>query len=489
MNSSEFPILEKAKYWTSEDWDSNKWYSVLHLKQRVLNFYFALARDNPHESVEKPLSALLFELKTNIRRDGPDNSTASLYILRILYLMIGHTRDIYVGRGERDLAYHMIYVWYQFFPVLAIYAFHQFFSSGGGEDMYGSVKDLVYFPDYIRRFSKHGSSLIDICVKRVNRLIRSHPESILHWIPSENSSKGWLFELFAMDWHNIDFSTHVSILGMNRICMNYRKEIAAYKRSCNQRNYGVFCNNGISHNNGIFCKNNDLGKYVRIIASLHPDSLDSSLKNILWINKKWSNILDEYYFFIVSPTVPLVDISIEMSDSELYSAIGIACFIAYKTGIHRVLLMSHIPVWVAIDNSMDFVSNVLKILAECKYRTMCNFASCISLIHTSQILTNFDVSILILSNFHFLKRKFRSNCKKNMNFVFWNVGSSFQNILPFYDSNILMISGTSLSVIRFMDSLYHSKCDPFYFLCKIMEDRRFQRLSDYFDLFLDSCSK
>jgi hypothetical protein len=491
MNLSEFPALDVI-----QQSDSYTWNSILLLKQRVLNFYFGLSRDNPYESVEKPLSALLFELKSSIRInrqiDGLNNmSETSFHFLRVLYLMIGHTRDIYVGRGERDLAYHMIYVWYQYFPVLAIYAFHQFFH-GSDEDMYGSIKDLIYFPDYIRGFSKRGDSFLDICVKRINRQIQADPESILHWIPSESSSKGWLFDLMALDWHGIDFFKNVSLRLMNKMCMNYRKEISSYKRLYSGREINNrYANKGFCKENGVFCKNKDLGKYVKLIAcsqKICPAS-SSSKKNILWINKKWSNILAEYYFFLISPTVPLIDISIEMSDSELYSAIGIACFIAYKSGIHRILLMSHVPIWIVIDNSMDFISNVLKILSECKHRTMCNYASCISLVHSSQIFSNFDVSILLLSNFHFLKRKFRFNELHNIRLVFWNIGSSYQNILPFYDSNILMISGTSLSVVRFMDSLYHSKCDSYDFLCKIMDDRRFQKLSDYFNLFLDSYLK
>jgi hypothetical protein len=296
--------------------------------------------------------------------------------------------------------------------------------------------------------------------------------------------------LMALDWHRIDFLKNISLRFMNKICMNFRKEICSYKQMYSLR--GKWGDVPGIERRGVFCKNKDLGKYVKLIASSQKNCAKSSSlkKSILWINQKWSNILAEYQFFRMSPTVPLVDISIEMSDSELYSAIGIACFIAYKSGIHRVLLMSHIPIWIVMDNSMDFISSVLKILSECKDRTMCNYLSSISMVHRSQILSNFDVSILILSNFHFLKRKFRMNpIYKNVRLLFWNIGSSYQNLLPFYDPDILMISGTSLSVVRFMDSLYYSKCDSYDFLCKIMDDRRFHKLSTYFNIFLDSYSK
>lgn len=446
-----------------------------YFKQDILNFYFGLSREDPYESVEKPLVSLLSRLKQNLLRDGYIHSECSLHFLRILYLMIGHTRDICVGRGERDLSFHMIYVWYQYFPVLAIYAFHQFFSLK--DNMFGSMKDLVYFPDYIRKFCKRGNCLLDICVKTINRNLKKNPECVLEWIPSERSSKGWLFELLAMDFYGVDFYDNISIRYMKKISMKYRKMLGEYKQ---EKQYNI--TESLKKTESVLCKNKDLGKYVKIIVE---SERSSSKKDILFINKKWSNIISEFEFVKVVPSIPMVDISLEMSDSELYSAIGIACLIAHKTGIQRILLISHIPIWIVIDNTMDFISMVLKIWNECKDRTICNYQYAIFMIHHSQILSNFQVSIIILSNFHFLKRKYRENYNKNIKTIFWNVGMSSQNILPVSNSEILLISGNSLSVIRHLDFLYIDfyGIDSYDFLCKIIEDTHFQKLGEYFDYF------
>jgi hypothetical protein len=478
--NDEFPHLNNVSEYTR---DSSK--QIQDFKQDILHFYFGLAREDPYESVEKPLTSLLIALKMNILRDGYLHSETCLQFLRILYLMIGHTRDIYVGRGERDLSFHMIYVWYQYFPVLAIYALHQFFGNGNEEDRYGSMKDLVYFPHYIRSFSKRGVCLLDICVKSVNRIFKKNPASIIEWIPSERSSKGWLFELLAKDFYGLDFYDNISIRYMNKLSMNYRKRIGEEK----DKHLSLSLGKHGSH----MCKNTDLGKYVKHIVESHNDSLliytpesgFNGKKEILFINQKWRNIVAEYDFIQIVPCIPMIDISLEMSDYELYSAIGIACLIAHKSGIQRVLLMSHIPIWVIIDNSMDFISMVLKIWNECKKRTICNYQSAVFMVHHSQIVCNFQVSIILLSNFHFLKRKYREKYNKTIKTIFWNVGTSWTEILPLCDSDILLIAGKSLSAIQHLDLLYVDfyAIQSYDFLCRIMEDSHFRKLGEYFDYF------
>ena len=473
--NTEFPYLNNNNY--KDNKDSN-WIPIF--KQDILSFYFGLAREDPYESVEKPLISLLSTLKKNILRDSYLHSEDSLQFLRILYLMIGHTRDICIGRGERDLSFHMIYVWYQYFPVLAIYALQQFFANG--EHKYGSMKDLVYFPNYIRKFSKRGDCLLDICVKMINRNLKMDPGSIIQWIPSERSSKGWLFELLAKDFFGVDFYDNISIRYMNKISMNYRKMI----EQCKKTQYNVFHNKSLEKSNGVLCKNKDLGKYVKLIVESQKVS---SKKDILFINKKWRNIVAEFEYVKIVPSIPMVDISLEMSDSELYNAIGIACLIAHKTGIQRILLMSHIPIWIIIENTMDFISMVLKIWSKCKERTICNYQYSIYMMHHSQVVSDFQFSIIILSNFHFLKRKYRENYNQNIKTIFWNVGTSHHKILPLCNSDILLISGKSLSVIFHLDSLYIDfyAIQSYDFLCRIMEDNHFHKLGEYFDYFCYKC--
>ena len=82
--NDEFPHLNNVSEYTM---DSSKW--IQDFKQDILNFYFGLAREEPYESVEKPLNSLLSALKMNILRDGYLHSETCLQFLRILYLMIG----------------------------------------------------------------------------------------------------------------------------------------------------------------------------------------------------------------------------------------------------------------------------------------------------------------------------------------------------------------------------------------------------------------
>ena len=106
-------------------------------ENQICELYFLLHKNNIHE-IGSRLTLLLRSLKAKMGSRHDDNN---LCYLKILYCLIGHVRDIHFGHGERDLAYMMIYVWYKFYPVLAIYAFHQFVKNGLP---YGCWNDIKY---------------------------------------------------------------------------------------------------------------------------------------------------------------------------------------------------------------------------------------------------------------------------------------------------------------------------------------------------------
>ena len=72
----------------------------------------------------KAVDELIFCLRS-YKRKMKDEQTIER--LRTLFLMIPYCRDIYRGKGERDLSYRMIYAWYQVFPILTLKALHLWF--------------------------------------------------------------------------------------------------------------------------------------------------------------------------------------------------------------------------------------------------------------------------------------------------------------------------------------------------------------------------
>ena len=83
-----------------------------------------------------------------------------VYYLCCLYKMIGQTRDIYAGKGEKDLSYMMISVWFNYHPSLAMYAFRCFV-----DDMenvtFGSWCDFKYFCHFINYYTNYNKQSRD----------------------------------------------------------------------------------------------------------------------------------------------------------------------------------------------------------------------------------------------------------------------------------------------------------------------------------------
>ena len=90
-----------------------------HFHENIIYFYYQLIRSKNLLTLESKLNTLL--TYTLLYKDKSYQEE-----LIILYKMIGHTRDIRYGRGEYELAYMQIWVWYNYDPELAFFAFRQF---------------------------------------------------------------------------------------------------------------------------------------------------------------------------------------------------------------------------------------------------------------------------------------------------------------------------------------------------------------------------
>jgi len=138
-------------------------------ENQICELYFLLHRNNIRE-IGSRLTCLLQSIKTDLhcRKHSMPVRDKHIHYLKTLFLMIGHVRDIYFGHGERDVSYMMIYIWYKFYPVLAIYAFHQFVV---GDFPYGCWNDIKYFCKFIAKISDKGihDPLIDIAISCANR--------------------------------------------------------------------------------------------------------------------------------------------------------------------------------------------------------------------------------------------------------------------------------------------------------------------------------
>lgn len=135
-------------------------------------FYFQLVRRKNTATLESKLRKLLLHFK-EMKQTHVGSMLKYENEFTNLYKLIGHTRDIKEGKGEYNLAYMQLWVWYEFFPTLAKKALKSFVTF---EDMkhnkqehpYGSWKDIKYFAEYVKRRSDNEDHpLIHYCVELI----------------------------------------------------------------------------------------------------------------------------------------------------------------------------------------------------------------------------------------------------------------------------------------------------------------------------------
>lgn len=195
------------------------------LRESILQFSFQLTRITKEgksvadsqglRNLDAKLRSIMLLL---IHMISSNNSVESKEYLKILYKMIGHTRDIVSGKGEYTLSYMMINVWYDFYPELAFFATKCLvdYPTTSEEEaksnvhQYGSWKDIKYFCDFCFENGRPADHpLIINAVKILNvqlkkdALVTNDNELSLaaRWAPREKSNRfGWLYEPLAFDY-------------------------------------------------------------------------------------------------------------------------------------------------------------------------------------------------------------------------------------------------------------------------------------------------
>lgn len=183
---------------------------------------------SPHSFFRKISFALLSILNTvwDMQTDEIDRSEW-MGILDRLFRSIAYTRDIFGGRGERQLTYLMLDVWYSFDPNMAVSALNCLFSDGSSKygRSYGSFRDLIGLCEYIKLYSIHNYDLgtdfshdpfFKLVVQTINEQLskdwtayniqngglnndfdKYSISNIAKWIPREKSKGDWLFSLLV----------------------------------------------------------------------------------------------------------------------------------------------------------------------------------------------------------------------------------------------------------------------------------------------------
>jgi hypothetical protein len=218
-NIADFPVLDCA---TSSHMAS-------YFREQLIYFQFNLTRKHNGDVLET-LYAQFVQVLQSLKKCMHENENKQDYIqiLDAFYRLIFYTRDMHEGKGERTLSYLLIMAFYDVYPVLAIYAVHEFVrNSHKSLDMehhesvcshsIGSWKDMIAICDFLREHSNHGDKhpLIDTCIEMVVlQLIKDNKtwkfsiramnphyiSNVAKWIPREHKKYDWMFDRFVTCW-------------------------------------------------------------------------------------------------------------------------------------------------------------------------------------------------------------------------------------------------------------------------------------------------
>lgn len=121
--------------------------------EKITQFYFQLVRCKDKTGLND-LAKQLNEMISFFKKPAADSTTpVHLTELIALYRLVGHTRDVIDGKGERMLTYIQILVWNKHFPDLAKSAFTALVQADGNTHQYGSWNDVKYFCQAVKDFN------------------------------------------------------------------------------------------------------------------------------------------------------------------------------------------------------------------------------------------------------------------------------------------------------------------------------------------------
>jgi hypothetical protein len=357
---------------------------VFYKEQIVILYYNLTRKNNDTTELSMIFDNLLCSLKQHIHLELPKPTTKKtktkkvntapyekqnqyIQYLVLLYKMVGQTRDCVYGKGEHDLSYMMLTVFYKYYPVLAIFALHKFVQPlYNGEDIelgkhgelghcgYGSWRDLKYFCEYLRcntRESIH-HPLIKYCVQMMNNTLkkdfdtwndvldnyfqqiirsssfssietikkpvaREHLSCVCKWIPREYKKFDWLNEMLVIDWFETYkpyyLTSHKSVAGyynsLSKCKLLYRKMVSKLNKVLDTTEIKL-CSNQLDEiipkniPQIMFMKNKNKLWYNNIIDNTKIDFVTNNVKTM---KQKCANDFHRHYeqkFFLLSPFEP-----------------------------------------------------------------------------------------------------------------------------------------------------------------------------------------
>ena len=193
------------------------------IEDLLVQFNFQLVRTTNTEALKDKYQNILKKILNG------SNESNQLEYIKIIYKLIGYTRDIISGKGEYNLTYMLIDELYNFsqskdclekdkyrIQAMATSAIESLVRINIDEHPYGSWKDMKYLCNYIIKkedrfdyiLNQKKNPLFEKVINLLCAQIKSDeysPKKSLaaRWIPREKSSKfGWITPILAMRYYD-----------------------------------------------------------------------------------------------------------------------------------------------------------------------------------------------------------------------------------------------------------------------------------------------
>ena len=393
----------------------NKW-SEDSIQEQLVQLSFQCVRTTSLglDTLAEKLDVFLTSIKERSSNDYTD------YLIKCFQL-IGMTRDIENGKGERDLAYMMLFVWWGHFPRFAEQCLRCFvLAPVDGALPYGSWKDIKRICQYV--LMKTGTKthpLIDYALSLMCDQLRADSlegvtqlSLVARWVPRESSNTyGWVFSLLAAKMFPEYLETAEKKGGHERKARAFRKakmmlsklvvqlnrrldttQIKMCDRDWSNidphrvpsvllmKNRAAFLNKtkkGEQKNDSIdrmLCAKNfemyieervKAGKSVKGSKVGITDFVKKSIELSSVINTTEHTVLNAQWDDFLSKMtgghniVAMVDQSASMAGDPYYAAIGLGLAIASKSVLgRRVLTFSTEPRWISLENKETLTDGV-----------------------------------------------------------------------------------------------------------------------------------
>jgi hypothetical protein len=418
-----------------------------------------------------------------------------------LCTFICHCRDICIGKGERDMSYHMIFLLHSYLPELACSIFRQFVIGHDGFAPFGGWNDIKYFCLFVMSVSILGADdpLISFAISLATAQLRLDLETgssnVAKWIPREQHHRE-LYDKFVMYWVFGDCFSGILTSGMKKKYRQMVSKLTPVEKKTNRTHLRSLINPLIPSETVLsesykqrfvlerenMHQNMFMGEYVKY--ALHKKMGGGvSDSGSCWINKKWSALLAS--FPKCYEGIPVVDIDIGTMDSNLYHAFGFAIFIAQKSGGMRILLLSGEPIWVDISGCTDFCSTVDLLWSYCEMRTCSRISfDVMNLLFDSMkdVLLEENVKLFLFSErFLFDWNYFLKGFDGRIAVIFWNIGSCVRIPCDFYiddHKELFLMSGHMPGLMHPFSRgrevlMFHGS---YSFICTVFFEKRYKYL-------------